>query len=276
MNAFRHTASRYRLYAEYRWRDWLTRSLRPQNDSPIAVGAVGGSGTRAIVLVLRALGVDMGTWTDPRTGDSIAVRPFLGRWFEPILRAQASGGPFPAGATRMFERVVSVHLGHTPQGQWGFKYPRSMWMLPFIAARYPKLRYIHVVRDGRDMALSDNNFMLERHGDYLKPGWRKDPVCARLELWAEANLAAIEAANRHLQQGNYLRVVYEDACADPRALVLAISRFIGVDTNEETVRKAADLVHPSLGIGRWRTSDPNCIRQPDPKVSTALHVLGYD
>ena len=47
------------------------------------------------------------------------------------------------------------------------KNPRSMFLLPFFDSYFPALKFIHIVRDGRDMAYSKNQNQLHKHGSTL-------------------------------------------------------------------------------------------------------------
>ena len=44
---------------------------------------------------------------------------------------------------------------------WGFKHPRALTLLPYYkGALDKKMKVIHVIRDGRDIALGDNRMMM--------------------------------------------------------------------------------------------------------------------
>lgn len=45
---------------------------------------------------------------------------------------------------------------------WGFKHPRTLTLLPYFkGALKDNFRIVHVVRDGRDVALGDNRMMMD-------------------------------------------------------------------------------------------------------------------
>ncbi len=80
----------------------------------------------------------------------------------------------------------------------------------FIALSYtrdfPDLKFIHVVRDGRDMALSSNQNQLRKHGGAIltwnERFFRSKPERSLL-LWARVNLHAAEFGESNLRE-NYL------------------------------------------------------------------------
>ncbi|BCW93430.1 MAG: hypothetical protein KatS3mg007_1324 [Thermoanaerobaculum sp.] len=60
--------------------------------------------------------------------------------------------------------LVSEQRGGARYSAWGWKEPRSIYLLPFWNELMPSLRFIHVIRDGRDMAFSANQNQLRKHG----------------------------------------------------------------------------------------------------------------
>src|SRR5205085_1459924 len=75
---------------------------------------------------------------------------------------------------------------------WGWKEPRSIYLLPFYRRRMPDLRFLHVVRDGRDMALSSNQNQLRKHGAMLLAPEELElpPPVQSITLWSRINLQA--------------------------------------------------------------------------------------
>src|SRR5438874_959876 len=57
-----------------------TGSGIPITSPPVVIGAVGGSGTRALVQVLRKAGWFMGGRVDSRNQDSLPIACFLTKW----------------------------------------------------------------------------------------------------------------------------------------------------------------------------------------------------
>ena len=62
---------------------------------------------------------------------------------------------------------------------WGWKEPRSIYLLPFFHRHLPGLRFLHVVRDGRDMAFSENQNQLRKHGEARVSRPEGRSLCAR-------------------------------------------------------------------------------------------------
>jgi hypothetical protein len=87
--------------------------------------------------------------------------------------------------------------------------------LPLLDQIVPGLRFVHVIRHGLDMALSDNQNQLAAHGRSLLGPLRDTvpgPLASAL-LWKKVNLAAAEYGAS--MDGRYFLVRYEDACHLP-------------------------------------------------------------
>jgi hypothetical protein len=218
----------------------------------------------------------MGRRVDPRTEDSLPMRSFLNEWFEPLLEFPDLDDATAAEARAAFLRTTRRHRGlHRPGARWGWKNPRNMWLIPFYVAVFPHLKFVHLVRDGRDMAVSENKFLLEMHGDRLlgpEWRWREDPVPAQLALWRIGNSRAAESAAEYLAD-NYRRVRYEDVCLKPVETIAELFRFLGAPANR--VPALADSITPSTGIGRWEAEDRPELKDVDPQLRETLERFGY-
>jgi hypothetical protein len=223
---------------------------------PVVIGAMGGSGTRAIVNIVRLAGCWMGGRVSRRTQDSVPTRFFLNKWFETLLDFPDITPRAQRRARTYFHRAIREHrqgIAGT-DSSWGWKNPRNMWLIPFYLSIYPQLKFIHVVRDGRDMSLSSNLFLLETHGRrLLGRGWQAHPERAQMELWTMGNIRGAEAAQR-CAPGHYFLLRYEDLCFRSRETVEKLYDFLGAA--KTLVDRAAEEIQPSPGIGRGSSKEP--------------------
>ncbi len=100
------------------------------------------------------------------------------------------------------------------------KTPRHVHAMETIAALLPAARFIYLVRDGRDVAIS-----LMRRSPSLEAG---------IERWLTDNNAALAAMERFPERVVVLR--YEDLVADPAASLGALCDFLGVPYDEAMLR----------------------------------------
>ncbi len=251
---------------------------------PVVVGGVGGSGTRAVQRILAAAGVNMGTRLNP-SGDAMALMPFYGS-FVPRTLAHTHGVDFDAatlphvlrdeGIARL-RACVAEHLeGNSgSDAPWGWKNPRSIFGLAYIAALFPEFRYIHVIRDGRDMAFSGNQnqvvqFFRFFFEDHDSPQVRVSPI-ASMRQWAKVNLEAAAWLGRR-PPDLQLRVRFEDLCREPLSEVGRICAFVGRAEYTET---AARMVEAPASLGRWRRQQPDVIAGLEVAGGEALAAFGY-
>jgi hypothetical protein len=259
---------------------WFNRWGSPLEEGavapPLVIGALGGSGTRALSKIVRHAGCWMGNDIDERTEDALAMRAFLKRWFVPLLDYPDMPARRRAAAEREFLGAMATHRrGIDDASQpWGWKNPRNMWLLRFYLKFYPDLKFLHLLRDGRDMALSKNLYLLEQHGDYLVGRrWRKDPVDAQFSVWLMGNERAGELA-RECASGNYLRVRYEDVCTQPQVSARQVFQFLNAGQPPASVVRE---IEPSSGIGRWQAApDGHLVHRPPLAVRVALEEYGYE
>jgi len=252
---------------------------------PMLIGATGGSGTRAVARVVQQAGLWIGHQLN-ESMDAVEFGLYSNRWIDGFLDATDRWRtPLPekqrAAMVSELQRLVSAHLEPLVSAKglkrwlaWGWKEPRSMYLLPFWRELFPGLRFLHVVRDGRDMAFSSNQNQLLKHGNAMLgpplPGHSQ--AVRSIALWSRANTLVATYAARHLQ-GRYLRIRFEDLCADPVATVATVLTFFGLSVEE--AQHAAAQISPPATLGRWRHADAHLRRALHREAAPALVRFGY-
>lgn len=253
---------------------------------PVVVSGVGGSGTRVFARVVLGLRWFL-TPNRNESEDALDVADFELRWVPPYLGGVADLEEME----REFDEQLLPLL--QPGGRWGWKCPASIHLLPFYETRLPGLRFIHVLRDGRDVALGDSpgtavHTMRLAHAvldgdtrpvDPDHPGWQTRPWPLpdglmegtperRAAFWAAVNRRAADWGEQELGE-RYLRVRLEDLVARPRAEIERIARFLGVAADAGV----EELVSRPESIGSWSSRD----RLPAvlPRLEPELARFGY-
>src|SRR3954452_19316613 len=154
---------------------------------PVIVGGTGGSGTRVVERILRDAGFYMGRVNG--TGDATAIARVDVRHGPRLLETGDE-----RSMARAFERARRRYTIRAARagGPWGWKHTQSYLFLPFLARRLPGMRFVHVVRDGRDMALSDNRNQLRLYGEQALGRPPADSPLDAAAYWAWANMRANE------------------------------------------------------------------------------------
>lgn len=244
---------------------------------PNVIGATGGSGTRVLARIARRGGMFTGTRLN-ESEDAIDFGDYSDRWVNAFVPYRGSGAP-PALLSRMTRDLESVLESHcAPLGEsvrpWGWKEPRSIYLLPFLHEQFPSMRFLHVVRDGRDMAFSANQNQLRKHGPaMLKWSERlRGRPFRSITLWSRVNLWAAEYGESRMS-GRYLRVRFEDLCDEPAPQIERIFGFFGLSGD---ARRVAELeVSPPRTLGRWREARPRSLTALTRTAHPALEKFGY-
>jgi hypothetical protein len=118
--------------------------------------------------------------------------------------------PFePGEALRAFYGMYAQRVG---KPRWGDKTPHYTRRMPLIQDVLPEARFIHLIRDGRDVALS----MLDVH-------FGPDDVQKAAKRWT----SWIRKARRHAARlDHYLELRYEELVTDAEAVLRRMCEFV--------------------------------------------------
>jgi ketosteroid isomerase-like protein len=107
--------------------------------------------------------------------------------------------------------------------------------LDLIAEIYPDARFVHIVRDGRDVARS-----------IAVQSWGPDSIEEAAQEWREAIMASRAAA---ISDDRYREVRYEDMLSDPSRVAAELYRFLGLSADDEIVGLAVSEARISANLG---------------------------
>jgi hypothetical protein len=174
-----------------------------------------------------------------------------------------------AGVVEAFYRSYATTQHKTI---WGDKTPFYLLILPLLRKLFPEARFVHIIRDARDYALS------------LKKGWGKN-VLRSSQRWHDA-----VAKCRHdgaALKDDYLEVRYEQLVDEPASVLRNVCSFLSVPYEETmtTLKQPADKrggdAKGSMDIlkrnyGKWeRSLSRNQIRRIEAICGSLLSDLGY-
>jgi sulfotransferase family protein len=118
----------------------------------------------------------------------------------------------------------------------GNKTPDSARRMDTLHALWPQARFVHLIRDGRDVALSLMNWPRVRS---KKPGtfptWKNDPVSTSA-LWWELNVRRGREAGKAFGPEVYREMRYEALVAHPAEECAALCDFLGLAYDEVMLR----------------------------------------
>ncbi len=170
----------------------------------------------------------------------------------------------------------------------GEKTPDYVRYLPLLRRLFPWSRVVHIVRDGRDVALSALQWARPDKGPGRFALWPEDPV-ALCALWWRWQVTSGRTGGRGLG-ARYQEVRYEDLVARPRETVESICHFLQLPFAPEMLayHVGRQRVQPGLsakkawlpptpGLRDWRSQ----MSERDAEVFEALagdllSSLGYE
>jgi Sulfotransferase family len=106
--------------------------------------------------------------------------------------------------------VFDVYAEREGKPRWGDKTPLYMQHLPLLERLFPDALWVHLVRDGRDAALS----FLELPEGFSGKTWAQPQTVAQFAARWRAEIGAARRLGRHVGH-RYLELRYEDLVTEP-------------------------------------------------------------
>ncbi|WP_310447394.1 sulfotransferase [Thiobacillus sp.] len=163
------------------------------------------------------------------------------------------------------------------KARWGDKTPYYVMHLPKLIEWFPDAQIVHLIRDGRDVALS---LFGRQHDFYVYNSY------FAAEYW-ESYVEKGRAQGRQLAPGQYLELRYEALLADPEATMKTLCAFLGeafssglFDVTAVDDPGKTPLVHKPLradNAGKWRSKMSTAqIRAFESVSGNTLREFGYE
>jgi len=254
--------------------------LRLHQEKPIVVMGRGHSGTRIMAWALVALGIQMGTVKTKATGDC-QDRRFTGtikKLARRTLHLPANAAPNQRDL-KSFQKAVHKYLewmGNIAPA-WGWKFPETYLIGNIVAATFPNARYIHMIRDGRDLAFKmhltdDPNRGLGRTLlKYLdavdKPDYIQAALSWDFQVKRFGTLAA-ELGNRAYT------LTFEALCRHPIVEMEKVASFLDVPMTNDCRTYLKDGVNAAK-VAQFRNEDSAKVTEIENLLSETLTNYGY-
>ena len=214
--------------------------------NPICIGGIGGSGTRVVADLVSRMNVFIGNNINGPKDN-----------FDLPLNQKLNGvTDYEKGIEIICETLESFELtmhNESNFSQWGWKIPGNFYWLDYLNAYFTEIRYIHVIRNGLDMAYSKNNNQIRNWGGLFGIVDVDSPPTPKqlLEFWVVANNFAINKA-LHLLGERALIVKYENLCKEPEVEIKKIANFIGYGGDEKYIHEMCLVVENPASLGRYK------------------------
>lgn len=192
---------------------------------------------------------------------------------------------YSAFVSFLFDRYGDLH-GKTLVGNKTVDHVRS---IPTLHELWPRAKFVHVIRDGRDVAASAIGWRRAPKLAERFPGWSRDPVTTAA-LWWEWHVRLGREAGSHLDEACYLEVRYESLVTRPVEECARICAFLGLAYDDAMVRfherrhrtgPDLDAKHAWMpvtpGLRDWRSqATREDVERFEAAAGVLLDELGYE
>ena len=270
--------------------------------APVAIGGVGGSGTRLIAQVLMDLGFYMGGDLNESNDNLwftlLFKRPEILSLTERELRellnlfvGRMTGAACSPAQTEWIRRLAAYDRPQHPAdwlrdradsllragavgtdpAQWGWKEPNTHVVLDRLQAALPAMKYIHVMRNGLDMAHSINQNQLRLWGtQFIGREYEISPYFS-LRFWCTVHRRVLALGESMPER--FLLLNYDRFCLHPQDGIGKLLDFLDVAPSAADVARLAHLVRAPSSIGRYKKHGLDLFDPAD--VAFVAH-LGFD
>lgn len=217
--------------------------------------------------------------------DALQSHKWFRRWgLDPDLTRAALRRADPADTAGAIRAVYGLYAGLRGKSRYGDKTPEYVCSIGPIAHLLPEARFVHLIRDGRDVARS-----LATPGI----GFGIPDVGHALLFW-EQRVAAGRRQGRRLGPGRYREVHYEALLEDPGSTLRDLCEFLDLDYQpsmlsfhervEEVLKGVPGHEHhrglarpASKGLRDWRKDMPKEeLHLAEALVGATLQAFGYE
>jgi len=261
---------------------------------PVVIFNKSHSGSRLLGSLIEAAGVFMGAHQND-SKDSWDVLPLVEHLvvehypdYAPLWSGTAADTALPEIARTAFKNHLEGFEGGS--APWGWKLCETTYILPVIDFLFPRAKYIHLIRDGRDVAFSE-------HRAPNRPFWKKVYFNTdRISTWRGlrfhrrdyarrghiynalhwVNSVSVGRAYGAMLRERCLEVRYEALCEDFEKTAQQVLSFLEVDAGK--VKEAIVRVGPQAHRGAVHKH----LRQPQAIVREVVEIekplllsLGY-
>lgn len=183
----------------------------------------------------------------------LAAHPRFEAWDLPIEMVEHElHGVEETSYADAIEAAYRAYARVNGKTRWGDKTPRYVESIPLLAKLWPDCRFVHLVRDGRNVALS-----------YADVPFGPKNVVKSAQLWATRVRMGIESG-RALEHGRYIEIRYEDLVEDAEGEAKDLCEFLDLEFDSgmlDYTERARGAVLP-----RAKKYNPHVAERPLSKV----------
>lgn len=263
----------------------------------LAIGALGGSGTRAYAKVLQQAGIFIGDdlnesldnllfsrlFKDPEWYDGVSHRGIRRRIqiFTKLMQAEGlstfeslvfrnalkSNATYKTSKDELKALTLKSHTNNSkilPKA-WGWKEPNTHLVASEFLTELPSLQYVHVLRNGLDMAFSENKRQLLNWGNLFGIQVSGNETCTelavkQLDFWIASTRKIQQIAQQFPERVHFFSLT--DFCENPGNEITRLLNLIGYQLDETVLSDLSTIPEFPKSHHRFKSQDTSIFR-PD-------------
>jgi len=216
--------------------------------------------------------------------DDVARVATIRDWGVSVADVEARVSPgLPTGEA--LAAIFDAYAEAAGKPRWGDKTPMYMRHLELLEELFPGAQYVHLIRDGRDAALS---FLQMPEGTFTRT-WAHPTTPEQFACLWRKEVADARSLGRRVGASRYHEVRYEDLVAEPASTVRAICAFAAIPFDPAMLDYTGSvdvsakphqqrlLTPPTSGVRSWREDMPaDDVAAFDSVAGDLLGELGYE
>lgn len=260
--------------------------------APVVIGGVGGSGTRLVAQCLEELDYFIGhdlneakdnlwftllfKYIEIMKSSDDEFSSLLSIFYQTMLDAKPLSDKQRSTIMKLVrddrnqridflaKRANSLFLEHQKlptNKRWGWKEPNTHIVLDRLLHFIPDMKYIHVVRNGMDMAHSNNQYQQLLWGRHFVGADFEVTPYFSLKYWSVVHQRLIHIA-KPLGE-NFLLLNFDEFCNNPDTEIPKLIKFLGFTADNDTQQHLASLIKIPSSIGRYKDFGTEIFDQND-------------
>ncbi|MDH3443491.1 MAG: sulfotransferase [Deltaproteobacteria bacterium] len=184
------------------------------------------------------------------------------RWLAMVSVGPQSEGEVYRLARHYVDTLFSIQCAKMNKPYWINKTPGLLTYLHYLPKLFPRAKFIHIIRDGRDVAAST-----------IATTWGVKTVKKAARRWKTLLLTGRERINP--TPTNYIELRYEELVGSPATVLGKLFAFLGFDADLNDLLSRVQVSRDRVGI--WKTRFSGAERKIfNREAGDLLMELGYE
>ncbi len=149
--------------------------------------------------------------------ESVLSEPYVREWDYKISPQQIDLEKCDS-LTNAVDQIYTAYAAHFGKDIWGDKSPQNTRHVDVLDKLFPASRFIHIIRDGRDVALSLTG---------NKIWWSANDFVSQLRTWQKGVRSARRMLNA-LPKSRFLEIMFADLVSEPEHEMVRVTSFLGI------------------------------------------------